>query len=285
MRTSRPIPILTAIAATAFALLVASAPPPALANRCTGTCGDGSTFDKPAATCDACRVLVCPRTCRIDGVTSCLWCGNQTSERSQTTRIDVTVRSGPDPNNPNAPTGPVQGTGTSGLRPGTATDGPGGTIIVPIEMIQLDLQSVSPLYGPGQIQKQDSPPAPRSGGTFQNLIPGQDWPAESFFDVFVEVDLPALGVPLHNIQPIRCYNQSQPSDPIAMENIMVAPVRWDIVNGPVPLHDPGGMIRAWILNGWIEIEFANGDATDVPPPPGPAENAATSWGSVKTLYR
>ena len=284
MRTSQPIHPLTAIAATAIALLVAAAPPPAFASRCTGTCGDNSTFDKPASTCDACRVIVCPRACRLDGVTSCLWCGRQTEERSQNTTVNVTVRVGPDPNNPGAPTGPVQGSGGIRLRSGLAMDGPGGTVVVPIEMLQLELQSVSPLFGPGTIRKQDAPPAPPSAGTFRNLIPGQDYPAESFFDIFTEVDLPAFGVPLHNIQPIRCYNQSQPSDPIALENIMVAPVMWQITNGPVPLHDPGGVIRAWILNGSMEIEFANGDATPVPLPPGPAATAARSWGSVKTLY-
>jgi hypothetical protein len=166
MRKTRPLSALTAIAAAATLAAAALAPGAALANRCTGTCGDGSTFDKPASTCDACRVLVCPRTCRIDGVTSCLWCGNQIPEQPQGSRIGITVRRGPDPANPGAPTGPVQGTGTGTLKPGAGQDNPDGTVTVPIEIIQLSLQSCSPIFGCGDTEWQISPPAPRSGGTW-----------------------------------------------------------------------------------------------------------------------
>lgn len=272
--------IVTIVLAPAAALFLA--PPAAHAARCTGTCGDGSTFDKPASSCDACRVMQCPRTCKLDGVTSCLWCDKTAQVAPQQAGATQVVRLGQDPNNPNAPTGPVQGGGTTILVPGPGRDLPGGTVTVPIEIISLSLQSVSPIIGPGEIRKWNVTP---SVGEMQNLVPGMDFPTDSFFDVFVEYDFAAFPRPLHNDLPIRYSVVMQPDDPIAQEAIGEAPVTWMIENAPIPLVDSGGVIQAWILGGSLTIIFADGTETGVPLPPEPAAAIAGSWGSVKSLYR
>jgi len=74
---------------------------------------------------------------------------------------------------------------------------------VPVEIVSLDLQGT--FFPPGQ------PISVRAGrqfglrptnGTTTGVDPGYLFPAESFFDVFVEIDLPTFGVRLHNNDPV-----------------------------------------------------------------------------------
>ncbi len=271
--------VASVIAATAATALL---PGSAHAARCTGTCGDNSTFDKPASSCDACRVMQCPRTCKLDGVTTCLWCNRTAQVTPQQTSSTQTVRLGQNPNNPNAPTGPVQGGGTTILVPGPGRDNPDGTTTVPIEIVALSLTSVSPIIGNGEIHRWNIVP---SLGEFRNTVAGFDFPTESFFDVFIEIDSAALPRPIHNVTPIHYSVMMLPSDPIAQEMIGEAPVTWMITNGPIPLVDVGGLTVAWILNGAMTVVFAGEDGTGVPLPPEPSAAVAGSWGYVKALYR
>ena len=129
VRSGSPFKLLL-LALAILAALACIAVRPAHSKRCTGTCGDASTFDRPASTSDACRVMVCPRTCRTAGVTTCLWCGQTAGIPPQAAQFTATVRLGLDPNNPGAPTGPVQGTGQGTLGTGAASEPGGGTIRV-----------------------------------------------------------------------------------------------------------------------------------------------------------
>ncbi|MFN0149789.1 MAG: hypothetical protein ACKVU1_03640 [bacterium] len=286
MKRSPRNPSLAALALVAgiiaAAATMALAPSTANAGRCTGTCGDGSTFDKPASTCDACRMLQCPRTCKLEGVTTCLWCNRTAQVAPQQTGSTQTVRLGPNPNNPGAPTGPIQGGGTTILIPRTPLDGPRGTVIVPIEIVSLSLTSISPIIGPGEVRKWEVLP---SLGEMENVIPDVDFPTQSFFDVFFEYDFPAFPRPLHNTVAIRYQVTMRSDDPIAQEAIGEAPVTWPITNGPIPLADPDGVIQAWILDGSMTIVFAGDDGTGIPLPPEPAATVSESWGHVKSLYR
>jgi hypothetical protein len=86
---------------------------------------------------------------------------------------------------------------------------------VPTEMLQLDLAGMDPMFGPVRVRLRDSglEPFQRTRGEIEesaNLMAGTldlapfnpaGLTADSFFDVFVEVELPALGLVLHTHRP------------------------------------------------------------------------------------
>ena len=110
--------------------------------------------------------------------------------------------------------------------------GPGGRTVIQTEMVQLDLQGVSPMLGPVFVQ--ESPSLPSQGQVMQQA-PGVDFPAESFFDIFFQIQT-QVGV-LHNNQPLRMqsviygippisslYFPPFPSTPIQLFNNLNQPV-------------------------------------------------------------
>jgi len=81
---------------------------------------------------------------------------------------------------------------------------PGGREQIETEMVQLDLYGtfeMGPLVGPVTIRES---PDRRTVGQVTQIKPGQDFPADSFFDVFfeVEIDLGGLTVILINHDPV-----------------------------------------------------------------------------------
>lgn len=76
--------------------------------------------------------------------------------------------------------------------------------VVDIEIVQLTLTGLSPLFGPVIIRAGASqhPLGTPSLGAIAEL-PGQPALAESFFDVFHEIEIPSLGLFLYNVNPIR----------------------------------------------------------------------------------
>ena len=76
---------------------------------------------------------------------------------------------------------------------------PNGGDMVQTEMLSMDLQGSS--VDLGTIHLRESPSRP-SLGQIRQQTPGVDYPADSFFDIFFEVDL-ASGTTLHNEQPLR----------------------------------------------------------------------------------
>jgi hypothetical protein len=77
-----------------------------------------------------------------------------------------------------------------------------GRVMIETEIIQMELTGPSPI---GPVSVRESPTI-ASQGEVQQITPGIDFPAESFFDVFVEIDTPhpptGLGT-LHNQEAIR----------------------------------------------------------------------------------
>lgn len=67
------------------------------------------------------------------------------------------------------------------------------------EIISMNLTGDSEKLGPITLRES---PSQRSIGQMSQLTPGTDFPADSFFDVFVELDVPNVGT-LHTEQPIR----------------------------------------------------------------------------------
>lgn len=104
-----------------------------------------------------------------------------------------------------------------------------------------------------------APGRPTSPGEVQSLSgasgdPSQDFPAESFFDVFVEVDLPPLGLfpggALYNMEPLLVINDSLANFPPH-----VVYIHGQTPAVPVLLlnDDPGGDWLAGDLFGWLSL--------------------------------
>ena len=121
--------------------------------------------------------------------------------------------------------------GPTRIHRGPVADGDGdGRDDVQTEIIGMSLTGTTSV-GPATVMQ--SPTRP-SNGAFEeqnNAATGTiDFPADSFFDVFVEVDLPQMNMVLHNTQPIRmeciifqippefCLYQPPVDDPIELYN-------------------------------------------------------------------
>ena len=121
--------------------------------------------------------------------------------------------------------------GPTRIARGAVGDGDGdGRDQVQTEIIGMSLVGTTSV-GPATVMQ--SPTRP-SNGAFEeqnNATTGtMDFPADSFFDVFVEVDLPQMNMVLHNTQPIRmqciifqippefCLYQPPISEPIELFN-------------------------------------------------------------------
>lgn len=102
------------------------------------------------------------------------------------------------------------------------------------EIVAMDLTGQSPTLG--QIRLRESPTRASTGRVSQ-LTPGADFPASSFFDVFVEIDVPNIGT-LHNEQPIRmnCSTFGLRSIPPLFDIFLMPPQM-----GPIQLYNSLGM--------------------------------------------
>ena len=79
--------------------------------------------------------------------------------------------------------------GPTTVERGEPSTPPDGRAVIDTELVELELQGTfmgGPLSGPVTIRES---PTKRSLGQIKQLFPGVDFPAESFFDVFVEVEL------------------------------------------------------------------------------------------------
>lgn len=93
--------------------------------------------------------------------------------------------------------------GTADIEEGHQSDSDGdGKLVIPIEIIAMNLKSVAPVVVPATVKES---PSKSSTGKVKQISPGIDFPAESFFDVFIEIELP--GQTLHNEVPIRIRSE------------------------------------------------------------------------------
>jgi len=104
---------------------------------------------------------------------------------------------------------------------------------VDTEIISMDLVGQSPQLG--TVRLRESPARPSIGQVSQQQ-PDSDFPADSFFDVFVEIEIPNVGT-LHNEQPIRmnCSALGLQSIPPLFDIFLMPPQ-----NGPIPLFNEDG---------------------------------------------
>jgi hypothetical protein len=134
---------------------------------------------------------------------------------------------------------------------------PPGTWTIPIEIVAMNLVSMSPVTFPGgtsQVLIQQDPLRP-SVGRIENLQNNGNGTVQldSFFDVFVTIELPALGMILRNDQPMNAgMSFGRPGGPF-----MNAPPLpdTDILWAPTWLWRvfPPGQAPSWVdpsLNPW-----------------------------------
>ena len=75
----------------------------------------------------------------------------------------------------------------------------GDVYVVTTEIVEMELTG-SASFGDVIVRQSTQD---QSMGEVRQREPGQDFPADSFFDVFVEVEVPGLGMTLHNEEPLR----------------------------------------------------------------------------------
>src|SRR5206468_3163155 len=93
----------------------------------------------------------------------------------------------------------VRLTGMSLVKRDAPVPSPTGTTIA-TEMVTLQLSGVSPLFGTVKVSGQ---PGATSDGLVHSHPGPADFPADSFFDVFVDISLPDRGLDLHNTTAYR----------------------------------------------------------------------------------
>ncbi|MBI3960360.1 MAG: hypothetical protein HY328_16220 [Chloroflexi bacterium] len=107
------------------------------------------------------------------------------------------------------------------------------TKTIDTEILSMDLTGQSPKLGPIRLRES---PTRASTGTVSQQTPGADFPANSFFDVFVEIDT-SLGT-LHNEQPIRmqCSSLGLRGIPPLFDIFLMPPQM-----GPIQLYNSLGV--------------------------------------------
>lgn len=145
---------------------------------------------------------------------------------------------------------------------GGFNEGPVGTHEVHTEVRELNMTPIGPVHPhcpgiPGTVAVRagiDAPAQPISPGEVESLNTGTDFPAESFFNVFAEVDLPTFasfpGGTLYNADPLLVINSNLTAFPPQVVYIHAN-------SNAVPMlfrtADPGG---AWAANevfGWLVL--------------------------------
>jgi hypothetical protein len=145
--------------------------------------------------------------------------------------------------------------GPGGVGPNTPTaQAPpmGGIYEIPIELLSMDLHSMMDAsfpQGPTPVIIRESPTRP-SQGMIRNLRNNGDGTVQldSFFDIFTEIDLPALGMQLHNQQPMGAGMSFGTPTP-APGNMMGDPLpELDILWGPTWVWNtyPPGTAPTWV---------------------------------------
>ena len=109
--------------------------------------------------------------------------------------------------------------------------GPGGRDTIDTQMVSMQLTGSSSIFGPVMIRESPSRP---SLGRITQQQPGTDFPADSFFDVFVELANTPLGT-LHNEQPIHMQSVINAIPPLL--SVYMPPTSTDI-----PLYNSAGQI-------------------------------------------
>jgi hypothetical protein len=147
------------------------------------------------------------------------------------------------------PLGPGGGPGAPALQPP-----PPGNWTIPIEIVSMQLTSMGPIVfpqGPTEVIVRQNPRLP-SLGRIDNLQNNGDGTIrlDSFFDVFVEIELPDLGgMRLENVQPATAGMSFGTS-----------------AGGPFPLAGPLPELDVLWAPTWLWAEGFGRDLLDINPP-------------------
>jgi hypothetical protein len=149
------------------------------------------------------------------------------------------------------------------------------------EIVSMDLQGVHPFIGNFTVADANDPGMP-SAGAATSQTPAGTYPADSFFDVFVEFDLPALGTTGHNQVPVS-IQAGTPLGP-GIRNIPPDPQMTRYLSPPgqqYPIVDPNGSFIGTIQ----DIDHRIGPPQDWQPPPPADEYCFDSWIVIRiTIY-
>ena len=140
-------------------------------------------------------------------------------------------------------------TGTTRVSRGTPYDPDDGRNKIDTEILSMDLSGRSQL---GDITVTQSPYR-ASVGYIKAKQTDRDYPAESFFDIFVEVDIPGTG-PVHNEEPIPMrakIDKIPPTDRIYYPPYSVK----------IPVYDPTGVLVGYIVHVTHKVD------SEIPCPP------------------
>jgi len=85
------------------------------------------------------------------------------------------------------------------------------------EILSMDLRGIDPVFGDVTLRAGTGFGLPATLGGVTPLVLGSDFPAQAFFDVFFEVDIPFVGPPLTNPIPLRIEGVIQEIPPKATE--------------------------------------------------------------------
>jgi hypothetical protein len=128
---------------------------------------------------------------------------------------------------------------TTGMRGATLFNPHRAITTIETEMLSMQLNGNSGILGPVIVRAGRDLGLEPSHGLMEPLSTDADFPADSFFDVFVTVDLPNFGLQLHNREPFRVQTP-----------ITYYPPFGHMFQGNVPvvLYDAGGNPRGTIDN-------------------------------------
>ena len=141
--------------------------------------------------------------------------------------------------------------------------------VVDTEIVSLELRGTSSTLGPVLVRQHPDLP---SLGEVRQQEPGQDFPADSFFDIFIEIDLPDLDIIAVNQDPLRLEATLNDLPPAAGDEYRGA-------NGePLPIYTESGIQIGRIVDALhipepLPDEPDEPEATEEPETPTATEEA------------
>jgi hypothetical protein len=148
----------------------------------------------------------------------------------------------------------------------------GDVFVVATEIVEMELRGDSEL-GPVIVRESANR---ESKGEVRQQGAGEDFPADSFFDVFVEVELPDLDLTLHNEEPMRMSTELHSLPPDDKEKYRGEDER--------PLFTPAGLQVGRIVDALHipepEADGDDDDPTEEPKATATAEAEATATESA-----
>jgi hypothetical protein len=139
----------------------------------------------------------------------------------------------------------------------------GDIAVVETEIVEMELTGTSP-FGPITVRQS---PDDASVGEVRQQSAGEDFPATSFFDVFVEIELPDMNLTARNEEPLRMEARLSDLPPAPGDEYVGAN------DEPLPIFTPAGQQVGRIIDALHIPEPA--PAATMEPGPTPTPQSAT----------